>query len=67
MNEQTASLIIRQNIALGDEGIGPARREVDGQWADDSAADNLVIAEAVRVAGHLFSEYQLVESGLISD
>ncbi|MEU9670397.1 hypothetical protein AB0E25_33455 [Streptomyces bobili] len=66
MTEQEASLIIRQNLALADEGIGPRRAVVDGEYVDQSEADSKVLDEAVRVAGHLFDEhYDLWDAGMV--
>lgn len=68
MTEQTASLIIRMQLALIDEGIGPKRPVVNGQYVDQSEADKAVRDEAVRVAGHLFDEhFDLWDFGLVSD
>ncbi|GAB2331730.1 hypothetical protein [Streptomyces variabilis] len=64
MTEREASLIIRMHLALLDEGIGPRPPTGKGTPEDDTA----VLAEAVRVAGHLFDEHwDLWESRLISD
>lgn len=57
MTEQEASLIIRMELALVDEGIGPKR---------PAPEDREVLEEAVRVAGHLFDEhYELWEANLV--
>jgi hypothetical protein len=57
MTEQEASLIIRMEMALADEGIGAK---------NPSPEDSIVIATALKVAGHLFDEhYDLWEAGLI--
>jgi hypothetical protein len=66
MTEQEASLIIRMELALADEGISARRPVVDGEYVDQSDADRAVLDEAVRVAGHLFDEhYDLWEAGLV--
>lgn len=68
MTEQEASLIIRMELALTDEGIGARRPVVDGEYVDQREADRAVLDEAVRVAGHLFDEcYDLWDAGLIPD
>lgn len=67
MTEQEASLIIRMELALTDEGIGPKQLVVDGERVDRSDEDRRVLEEAVRVAGHLFDEhYDLWDAGLIA-
>jgi hypothetical protein len=67
VTEPEASLIIRMHLALTDEGIGPKRRAFSGDPVDP-AVDEAVLAEAVRVAGHLFDEHlDLWDSGLIPD
>lgn len=67
MTEPEASLIIRMHLALTDEGIAPKRRATGGVPVDP-AVDSAVLAEAVRVAGHLFDEhFDLWDSGLVSD
>lgn len=67
MNEQEASLIIRMHLALTDEGIGP-KRPMGSGGPVPTAGDAAVLAEAVRVAGHLFhGHWELWESGLVSD
>ena len=68
MTEQEASLIIRMELALTDEGISARRPVVDGEYVDQSDADRAVLEEAVRVAGHLFDEHHdLWEAGLVPD
>jgi hypothetical protein len=67
MTEPEASLIIRMHLALTDEGIGPKHPTETG-GSDPAAEDSAVLAEAVRVAGHLFHpHWELWESGLVSD
>jgi hypothetical protein len=57
MTEQEASLIIRMEMALADEGISAK---------NPAPEDAIVIATALKVAGHLFDEhYDLWEAGLI--
>ena len=57
MTEQEASLIIRMEMALSDEGIGVR---------NPAPEDATVIATALKVAGHLFDEhYDLWEHGLV--
>lgn len=66
MTEQEASLIIRMELALADEGISARRPVVDGEHVDQPEADRAVLEEAVRVAGHLFDEhYDLWDAGLV--
>lgn len=68
MTEQEASLIIRMELALAEEGIGPKQLVVDGERIDQSDDDRRVLEEAVRVAGHLFDEhYDLWDAGLVTD
>lgn len=67
MTEQEASLIIRQHIALTDEGIGPAPIYVGDERVTPVEDDNRVLDEAVRVAGHLFEEWRLKDCGLVPD
>ena len=70
MDEQTASLIIRMELALCDEGI-PARnlRHVTSLISDVSSTspedDRAVLDQAVRVAGHLFLDSVLMDVGLL--
>lgn len=69
MDVPTASLIIRMELALMDEGIGP-KALWDGETngakpVDTSADDRAVLVQAVRVAGHLFHGYELREAGLL--
>lgn len=57
MTEQEASLIIRMEMALAEEGISAK---------DPAPEDATVIATALKVAGHLFDEhYDLWEAGLV--
>jgi hypothetical protein len=66
MTEPEASLIIRMHLALSDEGIGPKRSTRNGESVPPEA-DASVLAEAVRVAGHLFDEhFDLWDSGLVT-
>lgn len=58
MDFAAASLIIRQHMALIDEGIGP---KYPGEH------DARVLAEAVRLAGHRFAESDLYEHGLVEE
>lgn len=68
MTEQEASLIIRMEMALADEGIGPKHLVVDGAYVMPHEADKEVLNEAVRVAGHLFDEhFDLWDCGLVPD
>lgn len=68
MTEQEASLIIRMEMALADEGIGPKHLVVDGKYVMPDEDDKAVLSEAVRVAGHLFDEhYDLWDIGLVPD
>lgn len=69
MDVRTASLIIRMELALTDEGIG-AKALWDGgtneaQQVDTAADDRAVLGQAVKVAGHLFHAYELREAGLL--
>lgn len=69
MDVPTASLIIRMELALMDEGIG-AKALWDGgtneaQQVDTAADDRAVLGQAVKVAGHLFHTYELREAGLL--
>lgn len=57
MTEQEASLIIRMDMALAEEGIGVR---------NPAPEDTAVYETALRVAGHLFDEhYELWENGLV--
>lgn len=67
MTEQEASLIIRQHMALADEGIGPAPIDFNGERVTPTEDDNRILDEAVRIAGHLFAEWRLQECGLVPD
>lgn len=68
MTEQEASLIIRMEMALAYEGIGPKDLVVNGEYVTPTAEDAAVLAEAVRVGGHLFDEhYDLWDNNLIPD
>lgn len=68
MTEQEASLIIRMEMALAYEGIGPKPLVVDGEYVMPDEADKEVLNKAVRVAGHLFDEhYDLWDNGLVPD
>lgn len=68
MTEQEASLIIRMELALTYEGIGPKQLYVDGKYVDPVEEDRRVLQEAVRVAGHLFDEhYDLWDADLVTD
>lgn len=58
MNLETAFLILRMEIALADEGVGPH---------DPQPTDPDLIAEAVKVAGHLIEPVILHYTGLITD
>lgn len=58
MNVNVASFLIRCQIAMVDEGIGPR---------DAVPQDRAVLAEAVEVAGHLFDEHELWDVGIIDD
>jgi len=53
-----ASLIVRQHLALVDEGIGPK---------DVAPGDAVVLAQAVRVARDEIEDHDLWEAELISD
>lgn len=53
MDVAVASLLIRQHMALIEEGIGPA----DGQPEQDMA----ILRQAVGVAGHLFDHDHLCD------
>ncbi|MEU0950474.1 hypothetical protein ABZ379_48825 [Streptomyces canus] len=65
MTEQEASLIIRMHLALSDEGIGPKRSTSNGSSVTPET-DAAILAEAVRVAGHLFDpHFDLWDSGLV--
>jgi hypothetical protein len=65
VTEQEASLIIRMHLALSDEGIGPKRSTRNGGSVTPEM-DASVLAEAVRVAGHLFdAHFDLWDSGLV--
>ena len=55
MDTVTGSLLIRQHLALIDEGIGPK---------DEHPSDRDVLAEAVAVAGHLFPHADLCDANL---
>lgn len=68
MTEQEASLIIRMELALVDEGIGPKSLSINGKYVDPVEDDQRVLQEAVRVAGHLFDEHwDLWDAGLVPD
>lgn len=59
MTEQEASLIIRQHIALVEEGISAWRTSDANDQDIASDSDDEVLREAVRVGGHLFREDEL--------
>lgn len=70
MDVPTASLIIRMELALMDQGIGPRGLEYVMSMTSDEAIDTTqddraVLAQAVKVAGHLFHGYELREAGLL--
>lgn len=58
MNVNVASFLIRCQIALVEEGIGPR---------NGIPEDREVLADAVRVAGHLFDEHELWNYEVIPD
>src|SRR5918993_4987450 len=58
MNLPTASLILRQHMALIDEGRGPRDPDIN---------DVKVLAEAVHIAGHLYTTAQLHEFRLVDE
>lgn len=64
MTEPEASLIIRQHIALVEEGISAWPLRVDGQRVTPDSDDE-VLREAVRVGGHLFREDELRDHWLV--
>lgn len=57
MNLQTAFLILRMELTLSDEGRG-----VDDPQPEDSA----ILAEALRLAGHLIEPVYLYHADLIT-
>ena len=57
MNLETASLILRMQIALIDEGIGPHNPQ---------PGDETLVQEAVRLADHLISPASLHYADLIT-
>lgn len=65
MDVTTASLIIRMELALCDEGIGPEALFLEDEAVSTAQGDRAVLKQAVRVAGHLFREYQLRDAGLL--
>jgi hypothetical protein len=70
MDVRTASLIIRMELALTDEGIGARDLRhvtslVSGEVEDTSEDDRAVLDQAVRVAGHLFLDSVLMDVGLL--
>jgi hypothetical protein len=69
MDVPTASLIIRMELALRDEGIGPKvlwdGDTSEAQPIDTTQSDRAVLDQAVKVAGHLFNEYELQDAGLM--
>ena len=70
MDEQTASLIIRMELALCDEGIGPhdlayVTSATGAEAMNTPEDDRAVLKQAVKVAGHLFTDYALQEAGLL--
>lgn len=70
MDIQTASLIIRMELALCDEGIGPrdlwqVTSAITAEAVDTKDEDRAVLEQAVKVAGHLFTDYALREARLL--
>lgn len=70
MDVRTASLIIRMELALTDEGIGArdlrhVTSVISGEVEDTSEDDRAVLDQAVRVAGHLFLDSVLMDVGLL--
>lgn len=57
MNVKVAEFLIRCQMAMVEEGIGPR---------DDLPEDVEILAEAVKVAGHLFNEHELWDVGLVA-
>lgn len=56
MDRNVAHLLIRQHLALTDEGIGPR---------DATPADNALLNRAVHAAGDDFDSHDLYEARLI--
>jgi len=70
MDVPTASLIIRMELALTDEGIGPrdlwqVTSAITAEPVDTKHEDRAVLKQAVRVAGHLFTVSTLQDAGLM--